>query len=94
MSTTMAGKADIIRENQTHERDCGSTEVQVAILTARIRRLTDHLTNNKKDNHTRRGLLQLVGRRNRLLRYLQDKDPAGYQTLIERLEIRGVRTNV
>lgn len=94
MSTTLAGKAEIIREHQTHERDCGSTEVQVAILTARIRRLTEHLVANKKDNHTRRGLLQLVGRRNRLLRYLQTNDPSTYQALIERLEIRGVRTNV
>ena len=94
MSTTMAGKADIIQEYQTHERDCGSSEVQVAILTSRIRGLTEHLKLHKKDNHTRRGLVTLVGRRNRLLRYLRSKDNAGYLALLERLEIRGVRTNV
>lgn len=94
MTTTMAGKADIIQEYQTHERDCGSTEVQIAVLTSRIRGLTEHLKIHKKDAHTRRGLLKLVGRRNRLLRYLQRTDVAEYAKLIERLGIRGVRTNV
>lgn len=94
MATTLADKARIIQEHQLHQQDCGSTDVQVAVLTARIRQLTEHLKTHKKDNHTRRGLLQLVGRRNRLLRYLQNSDPQRYQALIERLGIRGVRTNV
>jgi len=94
MTTTMAGKADIIQEYQTHETDCGSTEVQIAVLTARIRGLTEHLKIHKKDNHTRRGLLKLVGRRNRLLRFLRSRDAAGYSELLKKLEIRGVRTNV
>jgi small subunit ribosomal protein S15 len=94
MTIKMAGKAEIIQEHQTHERDCGSTEVQIAVLTERIRSLTEHLKLHKKDNHTRRGLVTLVGRRNRLLTYLRRKNPAGYQQLIEKLGIRGVRTNV
>lgn len=94
MTTKMAGKADIIQEYQVHERDCGSTEVQIAVLTSRIKGLTEHLKIHKKDNHTRRGLLTLVGRRNSLLRYLRRKDPAGYAKILQSLEIRGVRTNV
>ena len=94
MTTTLDGKADIIQEYQTHERDCGSTEVQIAILTSRIRGLTEHLKIHKKDNHTRRGLLKLVGRRNRLLRFLRSKDADGYAAILQKLEIRGVRTNV
>ncbi len=94
MTIKMAGKADIIQEYQTHERDCGSTEVQIAVLTSRIRSLTEHLKIHKKDNHTRRGLLKLVGRRNSLLRYLRSKDPSGYVEILKQLEIRGVRTNV
>jgi len=94
MTTKMAGKADVIQEFQTHERDCGSSEVQIAVLTSRIRGLTEHLKIHKKDNHTRRGLLTLVGRRNRLLRYLRREDAAGYAELLQNLEIRGVRTNV
>ena len=94
MSITVAEKAQIIQQFQINERDCGSTTVQIAVLTARIRALTEHLKVHKKDNHTRRGLLKLVGRRNRLLRYLRSKDVARYQKLLEELEIRGVRTNV
>lgn len=94
MTIKMAGKAEIIQEYQTHERDCGSTEVQIAVLTERIRGLTEHLKQHKKDNHTRRGLVTLVGRRNRLLIYLHKNDSAGYQQLIQKLGIRGVRTNV
>jgi small subunit ribosomal protein S15 len=94
MTTKMAGKAEIIQGYQTHERDCGSTEVQIAVLTSRIKGLTEHLKIHKKDNHTRRGLLTLVGRRNSLLRYLRRKDAAGYAQILQSLEIRGVRTNV
>ena len=94
MTTSTVGKADLIREHQQHERDCGSTEVQIALLTERIRGLTEHLKVHKKDNHTRRGLLSLVGRRNRLLTYLRRTDAPGYEQLIEKLGIRGIRTNV
>ena len=94
MTTSTANKADVIQEYQAHDRDCGSTDVQIALLTERIRRLTAHLQPHKKDNHTRRGLLKLVGRRNRLLRYLQRMDGPRYVELIQRLGIRGVRTNV
>ncbi|RKY21546.1 MAG: 30S ribosomal protein S15 [Planctomycetota bacterium] len=94
MTTNTVGKADIIGDYQQHERDCGSTDVQIALLTNRIRGLTEHLKLHKKDNHTRRGLLTLVGRRGRLLVYLKRIDPVRYQQLIERLGIRGIRTNV
>jgi len=94
MTITTADKAKTIREHQSHERDCGSTKVQIALLTERIRSLTDHLKPRPKDNHTRAGLLKLVGRRNRLLRYLRSVDADGYAALIEALDIRGVRTNV
>ena len=94
MTTTLAGKSDIIGEYQLHEKDVGSTDVQIAVLTARIRALTEHLKVHKKDSHTRRGLLKLVGRRNSLLRYLRKTDNAHYLELIAKLEIRGVRTNV
>lgn len=94
MSIKMAGKAAIIQEHQVHERDCGSSEVQIAVLTERIRGLTEHLKQHKKDKHTQRGLVTLVGRRNRLLTYLRRNDDAGYQQLIKKLGIRGIRTNV
>lgn len=94
MTTQLAGKTGIIQEHQRHETDCGSTDVQIAVLTARIQGLTAHLRVHTKDNHTRRGLLKLVGRRNRLLRYLRKTDNDRYEALIQRLGIRGVRTNV
>ena len=94
MTTKMAEKASIIQEYQVHETDCGSTDVQIAVLTERIRGLTEHLKMHKKDNHTRRGLLKLVGRRNRLLTYVRDINPEHYQQLLEKLGIRGIRTNV
>ncbi len=81
-------KQAIIREYATSERDTGSAEVQVAMLTARINHLTDHLKTHKKDNHSRRGLLMLVGQRRRLLNYISRKDYQGYQTLIKRLGVR------
>jgi small subunit ribosomal protein S15 len=85
---TKEAKQQVIAGNQRHQTDVGSTEVQVAVLTTRIRELTEHLKQNIHDNHGRRGLLKMVGRRKRLLGYLQQKDYAGYQTLIARLGLR------
>ena len=81
-------KQSIIEEYKTHEADTGSTEVQVAILTARIRELTEHMKVHKKDFHSRRGLLIMVGKRRRLLQYLRNKDFGRYQTLIQHLGLR------
>ena len=88
MSVTLERKQEIILEYQTHEGDTGSPEVQVALLTERIRQLTEHLKVHKKDHTSRRGLLMLVGRRSALLKYLTRKDRARYQTLIQRLGLR------
>jgi len=81
-------KQSIIKEYETHEGDTGSPEVQVALLTERIRQLTEHLKIHKKDHASRRGLLMLVGRRSSLLKYLTRKDRARYQNLIKRLGLR------
>ena len=81
-------KLEIIREYAQSEGDTGSTEVQVAILTGRIRELTDHLRVHRKDTHTRVGLLRLVGRRRRLLNYLTHKDVARYRAIIGGLGLR------
>jgi small subunit ribosomal protein S15 len=81
-------KTKIITEYATKDNDTGSPEVQVAILTTRINMLTEHLKVHKHDHHSRRGLLQMVGRRRRLLRYLQATDVARYRSLIERLGLR------
>ena len=84
-----AGKKQaIIAEYKTHEGDTGSPEVQVAVLTARIRELTEHMKANPKDFHSRRGLLMMVGKRRRLLGFLKDKSFDRYQTLIRRLGLR------
>ncbi len=91
MSTMQANRASAIADNRLHETDTGSPDVQVALLTQRIRQLTEHLKVNKKDHHTRYGLLKMVGRRGRLLRYLRRTDLERYEALIARLEIRGVR---
>ena len=88
MSVTLERKQEIILEYQTHEGDTGSPEVQVALLTERIRQLTEHLKVHKKDHTSRRGLLMLVGRRSALLKYLTRKDRGRYQTLIQRLGLR------
>ena len=88
MSVTLERKKEIVEEYQTHEGDTGSPEVQVALLTERIRQLTEHLKVHKKDHTSRRGLLMLVGRRSALLKYLTRKDRARYQTLIKRLGLR------
>ena len=81
-------KQGIIEEYRTHGSDTGSPEVQVAMLTQRIRDLTEHLKIHTKDFHSRRGLLKMVGTRRKLLRYLRDKDFNRYKTLIERLGLR------
>jgi small subunit ribosomal protein S15 len=88
MVLTKDKKTEVIDSYKTHESDTGSPEVQVAILTERIIYLTDHFKTHKKDHHSRRGLLKLVGQRRRLLDYLKDKDINRYRTLIQRLGIR------
>ncbi|MBO2446690.1 30S ribosomal protein S15 [Actinomadura barringtoniae] len=88
MSLDTATKNKIIAEYATAEGDTGSPEVQVALLTRRINDLTEHLKEHKHDHHSRRGLLLLVGRRRRLLKYLQNKDISRYRALIERLGLR------
>lgn len=85
---TQEEKLQIIKDNATHEGDTGSPEVQVALLTARIAYLTEHLKNNKKDHHSRRGLLKMVGHRRRLLSYLYDVDVERYRALIAKLNLR------
>ncbi|MBR1891766.1 MAG: 30S ribosomal protein S15 [Clostridia bacterium] len=81
-------KTGIIEAYQTHEGDTGSIEVQVALLTERINHLNEHLAANKNDNHSRRGLLKMVGRRKGLLDYLKNKDIEKYRDLIARLNLR------
>ena len=81
-------RQEIVHDYQTHEGDTGSPEVQVALLTERIRHLTDHLREHSHDYDTRRGLLKLVGRRRRQLRYLSKRDVERYRTLIARLGLR------
>lgn len=81
-------KAAIVAEYGRTPNDTGSPEVQIAILTERIRELTEHLQTNKKDHHSRRGLLKMVGQRRGMLDYLKEKDIEGYRKLIERLGIR------
>lgn len=81
-------KAELIKRYRQHDSDSGSPEVQIAVLTNRISYLTEHFKLHKKDHHSRRGLLQLVGRRRRLLDYLRDIDDARYRAVIERLGIR------
>ena len=83
-----AVKQEIITQYATGEGDTGSPEVQVALLTRRINDLTEHMKQHRHDFHTQRGLLQLVGRRRRLLRYLEEKDVQRYRALIERLGLR------
>lgn len=88
MSITAERKLELIKEYGTAKDDTGSPEVQCAVLTERIVNLTDHFKTNKKDHHSRRGLLILVGRRRRLLDYLKKKDASRYEKLIERLGLR------
>jgi small subunit ribosomal protein S15 len=85
---TKDAKAEVIGGHRRHESDTGSPQVQVAILTERINGLTEHLKTHKKDHHSRRGLLQMVGRRRRLLNYLQKTDLDGYRELTKTLGLR------
>ena len=88
MSVTPEEKAQIIKDNAQAKGDTGSPEVQVAILTQRIRNLTDHFKGNHKDNHSRRGLLMMVNKRRNLLAYLKKKDVERYNALIQKLGLR------
>jgi small subunit ribosomal protein S15 len=81
-------KQEIIGEHRNHDADTGSPEVQVAVLTRRIAHLTEHLREHKHDYHSRRGLLKMVGKRRRLLKYLQKKDVDRYRALIAKLGLR------
>jgi len=85
---TPEAKRDIIDEFKLHENDTGSPEVQIALLSNRIKYLTDHFKVHKKDHHSRRGLLKLVGQRRRLLNYLKKRDVEKYRTVIKELGIR------
>jgi small subunit ribosomal protein S15 len=88
MALDKQDKQEIIDKHKHHESDTGSAEVQIALLTGRIAYLTGHLQQHKKDHHSRRGLLKLVGQRRRLLNYLRNKEISRYRTLIEQLGIR------
>jgi len=88
MTLSKEKKSEIINEYKINEGDTGSPEVQIAILTYRINSLTEHLKENKKDHHSRRGLLRMVGKRRGLLKYLKNKDIERYRTLIEKLGLR------
>jgi small subunit ribosomal protein S15 len=82
-------KSELIEEYRLHDHDTGSPEVQIALLTERIRYLTDHFKVHKKDHHSRRGLLKLVGQRRSLLNYLKKRKIERYRSVVERLGIRG-----
>ncbi|MGI6452067.1 MAG: 30S ribosomal protein S15 [Syntrophomonadaceae bacterium] len=88
MALTPNRKEELIRGFQLHENDTGSPEVQIAILTERINYLNEHLKANKKDHHSRRGLLKMVGQRRSLLEYLKKKDFERYRTILSRLGLR------
>lgn len=88
MAKDFARKRELIKEYNVHDKDTGSPEVQIALLSTRIEYLSQHLTLHKKDHHSRRGLLRMVGRRRKLLDYLKSKDAERYRQLIQRLGIR------
>ncbi|MEH6946401.1 MULTISPECIES: 30S ribosomal protein S15 [Peribacillus] len=88
MAITQERKNELIAEFRTHDTDTGSPEVQIAVLTEEINNLNDHLRTHKKDHHSRRGLLKMVGRRRNLLTYLRNKDVTRYRTLINKLGLR------
>ena len=81
-------KQEVIATNRLHETDTGSPEVQIAILTRRINTLTEHLKNNPKDHHSRRGMFKMIGNRRNLLGYLQKKDVERYRAIVEKLGLR------
>ncbi|MGF1546502.1 MAG: 30S ribosomal protein S15 [Thiotrichales bacterium] len=88
MTMTSENKAEVVGSYQRAANDTGSPEVQVALLTARIRELTKHFETHKKDHHSRRGLLRMVNQRRKLLDYLKDRNTSRYQELIAKLELR------
>lgn len=81
-------KNQLIKKFQTHKDDTGSPEVQIAILTKEIEKVQEHLTEHRKDNHSRRGLLKMVGNRRRLLRYLKNEDEKRWQKLVDKLKLK------
>ena len=87
--TKTEAKVTTLKELKKHDKDVGSAEVQIAGLTSRITELTEHLKTHKKDNHSRRGLLQMVGKRKRLLKYLKDNDFSSYENVVKKLGLRG-----
>ncbi len=88
MAISQERKNELINEFKVHEHDTGSSEVQIAILTEDINNLNEHLRTHKKDHHSRRGLLKMVGKRRNLLNYLRKKDVASYRQIIEKLGLR------
>ena len=88
MALQVEKKKELIETNRVHAKDTGSPEVQISMLTERINQLTEHLRTHKKDFHSRRGLLMMVGKRRRLLQYLNRENPARYRGLIEKLGLR------
>jgi small subunit ribosomal protein S15 len=88
MALAKERKQEITKEFQLHEKDTGSSDVQIAIMTERINEVTEHLKQHMKDHHSRRGLLRLVGRRRRLLDYLSLKDHERYQAILKKLNLR------
>lgn len=88
MTISLANKEEVIKTYQRSSNDTGSVEVQVAMLSQKIKELTEHLKIHRKDFHGRRGLLMMVGKRKRLLQYLKDKDSERYKVIIEKLKIR------
>ncbi|RYL95298.1 30S ribosomal protein S15 [Sporolactobacillus sp. THM7-4] len=88
MALTKERKTQLIQEYQTHENDTGSPEVQIAVLTEKINTLNEHLRSHKKDHHSRRGLLKMVGKRRNLLTYLRENDVKRYRELINKLGLR------
>ncbi len=88
MSITTERKAELIKEHARADKDTGSAEVQIAVLTERIVNLTEHFKTHKKDNHSRRGLLKMVSQRRRLLDYLKNKDESRYKDVVKKLGLR------
>ena len=87
----MQAKSEIISKFKQSENDTGSVQVQIALLTERINHLTEHLKTNQNDNHSRRGLLKMVGKRKGFLQYLKDKDIEAYRSLVKELNIREIK---
>lgn len=87
MSLSKRKKGAVVKEHQKHEKDTGSAEVQVGLLTERINQLADHLKKHPKDHHSRRGLLMMVGKRRRLMRYIKRENEESYKKLTDKLEV-------